>query len=85
MRHTPPRWGCRSTSSAWSQTRTSYGTGCSGGTPNEDEGRRWHLRRAAELHAIQEASAVEDHVVDTTSGSAAEVAVTVLRIAGWAT
>ncbi len=51
---------------------------------DEDEGRRWHLRRAAELHAILEASAVEDPVVDTTSGSAAEVAATVLRIAGWA-
>ena len=48
-----------------------------------DEGRRWHLHRAAELHAIQEASAVEDHVVDTTARSTAAVAADALRLCGW--
>lgn len=46
--------------------------------PDESSSQAWHLARAGELHAIQETSAVEDHVVDTTSRSAAEVARDVL-------
>ena len=49
----------------------------------DDDARRWHLHRAGELHAIQEASAVEDHVVDTTSRSATDVATVTLRVCGW--
>ena len=51
--------------------------------PEDDEARRWHLHRAGELHAIQEASAVEDHVVDTTARSTAAVAADALRLCGW--
>lgn len=50
----------------------------------DQEARRWHLARATELHAILEESAAEDHLVDTTALTASEVAVAVLRIAGWA-
>lgn len=50
----------------------------------DDDARRWHLHRAGELHAIQEESAVEDHRVDTSSRTVPEVALAVLRSAGWA-
>ncbi|MEO5710073.1 MAG: hypothetical protein ABIQ59_09645 [Nocardioidaceae bacterium] len=49
----------------------------------DDAARSWHLHRAGELHAIQEASGVEHFVVDTTSRSVVEVAGEVLRVSGW--
>ncbi|CAN5494716.1 hypothetical protein BH10ACT10_BH10ACT10_16000 [soil metagenome] len=46
----------------------------------DDAARAWHLHRAGELHAIQEAAGVEDFVVDTTSRSVIRVAEDVLGL-----
>ncbi|MDK0517686.1 hypothetical protein [Streptomyces sp. ML-6] len=50
---------------------------------SEPEALRWHLNRAGELDGILSRSAVDDFTVDAGTGSVTDVAVGVLRAAGW--
>ncbi|GAA5063664.1 hypothetical protein GCM10023336_43140 [Streptomyces similanensis] len=50
---------------------------------SEPEALRWHLNRSGELDRILSRSAVDDCTVDAGTGSVADVAVAVLRAAGW--
>ena len=49
----------------------------------DDDARRWHLLRAGELDTILQASAVEDHRLDTAGLTVRDVAAAVLRKVGW--
>ncbi|MEU6895530.1 AAA family ATPase [Streptomyces sp. NPDC046557] len=50
---------------------------------SEPEALQWHLNRSGELDGILSRSAVDDFIVDVGTDSVTDVAVSVLRAAGW--
>ncbi|MFE6761718.1 hypothetical protein [Streptomyces sp. NPDC057689] len=50
---------------------------------SEPEALQWHLNRSGELDGILRRSAVDDFTIDVGTDSVTDVAVSVLRAAGW--
>ncbi|WP_406285307.1 AAA family ATPase [Streptomyces sp. NBC_00209] len=49
----------------------------------EPEALRWHLDRTTELDGILDRAALDDFTIDTTDTPASDVALSVLKAAGW--
>ncbi|MFF3128831.1 AAA family ATPase [Streptomyces sp. NPDC057908] len=50
---------------------------------SEPEALQWHLDRSGELDRILSRAAVDDFTIDTSTGSVTDIAVSVIRAAGW--
>ncbi|WP_043685991.1 AAA family ATPase [Streptomyces xylophagus] len=50
---------------------------------SETEALQWHLHRSGELDGILSRAAVDDFTIDTGTGSVTDIALSVIRAAGW--